>query len=162
MRTNRLPYLGFLTTLVICCSASKSIGSTVELSNFKVDYLKTYPKILDSSSSLDFGWTPQLDLTLIVLRGEISLFGAKRSPNSSFLISNYEAFAGLKLLPLLRIEAGGGLQNWHGQGGVSPVVTGGVVLDLGTFLDRIYFNYSYVLNKNNETKILKLGMGLNL
>ncbi|MBM4316194.1 MAG: hypothetical protein FJ116_01780 [Deltaproteobacteria bacterium] len=151
-----------LVLFCACCAAPKSQASPLSLANFKLGYAKTSPKTIDSSSSIDLGWTPKLDLLLFVLRGEIGAFAAKRSANSSFLISNYEVLGGIRLLPGLIFEAGGGLQNWHGAGGVFPVATGGVVLNLGTALDRLYFNYCYAFNKNNETKILKLGIGLNL
>ena len=150
------------TLITICCIApNSSQGAGVSVANFKVGYIKTSPQTLNSSDSIDVGWTPQIDLVLLVLRSEISLFGVKRSTNSSFLVSNYEALVGLKLLPGFRIEAGGGIQNWHGQGGVSAVGTGGLVFSLGSVLDRIYADYSYVFKTNNETKLLKLGIGFN-
>jgi hypothetical protein len=162
MKTQPFIKIALLALLLNCCAALKCRGFSLSLANFKLGYAKTSPKLFDSSSSIDLGWTPKLDLSLFVLRGEVGAFTAKRSANSNFLISNYEVLGGIRLLPGVIFEAGGGLQNWHGEGGISPVATGGLVLSLGTALDRLYLDYGYVFNKNNETKILKLGMGLNL
>lgn len=153
----------FLTlgALAMFCGASYGGISPVKLTNFKIGFSKTSPKIFPSSQSPEFGWTPIFDLGVIALRGDISVLSAKRSESSKFLITSYEALLMLPVLPLLTLEAGGGVQNWHGQGGISPVVTGGLMIRIGDYIDRLYFDFSRVFAKNNETNELRIGIGLN-
>lgn len=161
MTTRRTLPLYLFSLSVIFCAASFGSVNPVKLTNFKVGFSKTNPKTLTSSSSPEVGWTPIIDLKVLALRGDISIFSAKRSESSKFIVTNYEALVMLPLLPLLTIEAGGGMQNWHGQGGISPIATGGLMIRIGEVIDRLYFNYSYVFAKDNETKEFRMGIGLN-
>jgi len=159
---NRLTHYFFiLNVFCFVCSASFGAVKPVKLTNFKVGFSKTSPKIFTSSQSPELGWTPIIDLGVVALRGEISLFSAKRSTDSKFMITNYEALLMLPILPLVTIEAGGGLQNWHGQGGISPIATGGLMIRIGEVIDRLYFDLSRVFVKGNETNEFRVGIGLN-
>jgi len=162
MNTQCKRSLSFILFSLLCCAASYGGISPTKFNNFKIGFLRTNPANLESSTSPEAGWTPIFDMKVIALRGEISVFSAKRSTNSKFFISDYEVFVMLPIFNLVTVEAGGGIQNWHGQEGVSPVATGGMMLRIGEFIDRLYVNYSRVFVKNNAANEFKVGLGFNL
>ncbi|NBX68176.1 MAG: hypothetical protein EBR01_04350 [Proteobacteria bacterium] len=160
--TNRTRFLLSISFLTLFCVASSGALNPVRLTNFKIGFSKVSPKLFPSSQSPEVGWTPIFDLGIVALRGDISIFSAKRSTSSKFMITNYELLGMLSVLPLITLEAGGGMQNWHGQGGISPVATAGIMFRIGEFIDRLYFDFSRVFAKNNETNEIHIGIGLNL
>ncbi len=146
---------------LLLCGALHAGISPLKLTNFKVGFSNTTPKAFTNSNSIEIGWSPILDLKVVALRGDLSIFSAKRNPDSKFMITNYEAYLMLPILPLITVEAGGGMQNWHGQGGISPVASAGLMIRIGEVIDRLYFNYSYLFAKDNQTKEIRVGIGLN-
>ncbi|MFM8312947.1 MAG: hypothetical protein ACKOA8_01555 [Deltaproteobacteria bacterium] len=162
----KLSFKNLLFLLLIsatCCTATFAGSAGLRLANFKIGFLRTSPKNFDSSTSPEIGWTPIVDLGLLAVRGEISLFSAKHSDKTKFIISNYEAYLMLPLFTSIIVaEAGGGVQNWSGQGGISPVVSGSLMLRIGETIDRLYLTYSRVFVSNNASSVFKVGLGINL
>jgi hypothetical protein len=163
MKSQMKPLLSFFVGLIFCCNAANAKSGIFHLTNFKLGYCRTSPSNFKSSTSPELGWTPIIDAGPLAVRGEISLFFAKNSNDSNFLISDYEAYL---LLPVfstvLVVEGGGGLQNWSGQGGLSPVLSGSLMFRIGESVDRLYLTYSQVFVSNNSTHVFKTGLAFNL
>lgn len=161
MKSQLWSRLSLVFLALLYSGTSYGLLNPIKLTNFKIGFLRTTPKLFESSTSPEIGWTPIVDFGVVAVRGDISIFSANRRADSKFFISDYEAYLMLPIFPIVTIEAGGGLQNWHGQGGISPVLSGGIMIRIGEYIDRLSLNYSNVFVKDNGTKEFRVGMGFN-
>ena len=158
----KLRILIFLSLLSLPMTPSWA-RSVMKITDFKFGAARVAPANLPNSVFLDLGWTPLLDLEPVGFRAEISIAGARDNTDKRFFISNYEGYVMLPIMSVVTIEAGGGLQYWHGANiGAVPVASTGIMFRVGELIDRLYINFSYAfLSSGNTARIVKSGIGFN-
>ena len=145
------PILTVLSLIALWCGDASAGLSPLKLTAFQIS-----GAMIQNNSPTSYvghlAWIPSLNLGPIGAHLELGV--------TNNLTINAEGFLSYSFIPLLSIEAGGGLANWLNTGGSNPSVGGNLVLSIPVFLDRVYVGFSRYLHPTNPSNILKFGVGL--
>ena len=157
----RIVFLLLLVTLSTGFSTT-SKASPVSLTNFRASGWIVSPGTSGSGDSITghLAWTPQVDVALFGIRGEIGATLLKDVLGSSFIATNYEVFLLVNLLPMLTVEGGGGLFTLRGAASnTDPILSVNFVIDLIGPLNQLFVGYSRYLVSGSNANIYRAGIG---
>jgi hypothetical protein len=148
--------------LVVSVLPTDAEAFPIKIFNFQLGAIGVYPSFGSSSWFGQAAWTPSINLGLIGVRGELGFTAPENAAGNRFVATNIEALGQLTLLPMITIEAGGGVHDWMGgNGGSNAALSGGVAISAAGGIDRIYGTVTHLFLGSGVNEY-KIGLGFNL
>jgi hypothetical protein len=130
------------------------VSSGMKWFDFQANYLYVTQKSGANLSTGELSWNPEYHLNpRFALQGDAGVFLLKSNANGGSTASNFAglefaALLGININTQLRVDLGGGLETWVGQGATGLVVMGDVawMLHGWGWLDRVFVGVSDFLN----------------
>jgi opacity protein-like surface antigen len=159
MKKNLLALLLFFLTASTVTAAAKNPEFLV----FSVEPVAALQAKGNSFSSF-VNYTPRYHINdQFYLRLNLGFSIFKSKADTSFMVIDSQVLGGYFFTANLGAELGAGLQNFFGNGGASPALSGNLVYRFSSkifIVDRITAGYTAVLLSNAMTHEIRLGVGM--